>query len=126
MTPNSISCWRSRYNKVGWKRKKLKTPKSGRADHKGSTNQSQEGVKSTLDCCLLFKRNLMRRLRTDTLKVVCEVLGINKNSTVSSSVDRVKYEMSRDKGIRLRVKDLIQILCNSQPRFDPLFFLLRL
>jgi len=57
---------------------------------------------------------LTRRLRGDTLKVVGEVFGINKNSTVSSSIDRVKYEMRRDKGIRLRVKKLIKILSNSQ------------
>ena len=37
---------------------------------------------------------------TNTLKVVGEVFGVNKNSTVSSSVDRVKYGMSREKGIR--------------------------
>jgi len=57
---------------------------------------------------------LTRRLRGDTLKVVGEVFGINKNSTVSSSIDRVKYEMRRDKGIRLRVEKLIKILSNSQ------------
>jgi len=57
---------------------------------------------------------LMRRLRGDTLKVVGEVFGINKNSTVSSSVYRVKYEMRRDKGIRLRIEELIRILGNSQ------------
>ncbi len=50
---------------------------------------------------------LMRRLRGDTLKAVGEVVGITKNSTVSSIVDRVKCEMSRDKGIRLRVEKLI-------------------
>jgi len=57
---------------------------------------------------------LMRRLRGDTLKAVGEVVGINKNSTVSSIIDRVKYEMSRDKGIRLRVEKLIKTLSNSQ------------
>lgn len=57
---------------------------------------------------------LMRHLRGDTLKVAGGVFGINKNSIVSSSVDRVKYEMSRDKGIRLCVEELIQILSNSQ------------
>ena len=56
----------------------------------------------------------MRRLRGDTLKATGEVFGINKNSTVSSIVDRVKYEMSRDKGIRLSVEKLIRILGNSQ------------
>ena len=57
---------------------------------------------------------LVRRLRGDTLKVAGEVFEIHKNSTVSSSVDRVKYEMSRNKGMRLCVKELIQILSNSQ------------
>jgi len=57
---------------------------------------------------------LMRRLRSDTLKAAGEVVGINKNSTVSSIIDRVKYEMSRDKGIRLRVEKLIKTLSNGQ------------
>ena len=57
---------------------------------------------------------LVRRLRGDTLKATGEVFGINKNSTVSSIIDRVKYEMSRDKGIRLRIEKLIRILSNSQ------------
>jgi len=57
---------------------------------------------------------LMRRLRGDTLKEVGEVFEINKNSTVSSCVDKVKYEMNRDKGIKVRVEKLIQILSNSQ------------
>ena len=57
---------------------------------------------------------LMMRLRGDTLNLVGEVFGINKNSTVSSCVYRVKYEMSRHKGIRLRVEELIKILSNSK------------
>ena len=57
---------------------------------------------------------LMRRLRSDTLKAAGEVVRINKNSTVSSIIDRVKYEMRRDKGIRLRVEKLIKILSNGQ------------
>ena len=57
---------------------------------------------------------LMRRLRGDTLKVVGEVFGINKNSTVSSSVHKVKHEMRRGKSIRLRIEELIKILSNSQ------------
>ena len=40
--------------------------------------------------------------------------GIKKNSTVSSIVDRVKYEMSRDKGVRLRFERLIKTFSNSQ------------
>ena len=57
---------------------------------------------------------LMRRLKGGTLKAAGEVVGMNKNSTVSSIIDRVKYEMSRDKGIRLRVQKLIKTLSNSQ------------
>ncbi len=41
--------------------------------------------------------------------------GISKNSTVSSIIDRVKYEMSRDKGIKLRVEKLVKTLNNGQP-----------
>jgi len=44
-----------------------------------------------------------------------EVVGITKNSTVSSIIDRVKYEMSRDRGVGLRVEKQIKILSNSQP-----------
>ena len=57
---------------------------------------------------------LMRHLRSDTLKAAGEVVGINKNSTVSSIIDRAKYEMTRDKGIRLRVEKLIKSLSNGQ------------
>jgi len=57
---------------------------------------------------------LTRRLRGDSLKLVGEVFGVNKNSTVSSCIERVNYEMRRDKGIRLRVEKLIKTLTNSQ------------
>jgi chromosomal replication initiation ATPase DnaA len=63
---------------------------------------------------------LMRRLRSDTLKTAGEVVGITKNSTVSSIIDRVKYEMSRDQGIKLRVEKLIKTLNNGKRRSDPL------
>ena len=57
---------------------------------------------------------LTRRLRGDTLKVAGEPFGITKNSTVSSSIDRVKKEMKRDKAVSLRVEKLIEILSNTQ------------
>lgn len=57
---------------------------------------------------------LMRRLRGDTLKEAGEVFGISKNSTVSSSVGGVKQAMNRNKGIRVRVEKIIQILIKSQ------------
>jgi chromosomal replication initiation ATPase DnaA len=50
---------------------------------------------------------LTRRLWGDTLKVVDEVFGITKNSTVSSSIDRIKHGMRKDKGVNLRVDKLI-------------------
>jgi len=57
---------------------------------------------------------LMRRLRGDTLKEAGEIFGIRKNSTVSSSISGVKQAMDGNKGIKVRVEKLIQILSNSQ------------
>ena len=45
---------------------------------------------------------------------VGEVVGIKKNSTVSSIADGVKYEMSRDKRVRLRVEKPVKTLSNNQ------------
>ena len=43
---------------------------------------------------------------------------LDENATiylaVSSIIDRVKYDMSRDKGIRLRVEKLIKTVSNGQ------------
>jgi len=57
---------------------------------------------------------LMRILRSDTLKVVGEKLRIDKYSTVSSIVERVKYEMKVDKGLNKRIQNLAAIITNSQ------------
>ena len=57
---------------------------------------------------------LTRRLRGDTLKGVGEIFGINKNSTVSSIIDRARRGMRRDKGMRLRLEKLIKTLRNGQ------------
>jgi chromosomal replication initiation ATPase DnaA len=43
---------------------------------------------------------LIRHLRNDTLKQVGEQFGIEKYSTVSSIVERVKYEMKVDKSFK--------------------------
>ncbi len=56
----------------------------------------------------------MRRLKGDALKVADKVFGISKNSKLSNSIDRVKYEVRRDKGVRPRVEEPIKILSNSQ------------
>jgi chromosomal replication initiation ATPase DnaA len=57
---------------------------------------------------------LMRRLRGDTLKEAGKVFGIRKNSTVSSSISGVKQAMKRNKGIRVRIEKLIQILTEQR------------
>jgi len=51
---------------------------------------------------------LIRRLRNDTLKHVGEEFGIEKYSTVSSIVERVKYEMKADKGLKNRIQNIAE------------------
>jgi putative transposase len=57
---------------------------------------------------------LIRHLRNDTLKQVGEQFGIEKYSTVSSIVERVKYEMKADKGLKKWVQDLAEKITKSQ------------
>ena len=57
---------------------------------------------------------LIRRLRGDTLKGVRKAFGIDKNSTISSVIERVKREMRKNKNINKRVKNLKDILVKSQ------------
>jgi putative transposase len=57
---------------------------------------------------------LIRRLRNDTLKMVGAQFAIEKYSTVSSIVERVKYEMKVDKGLNRRVHDLTEKIVKSQ------------
>ena len=57
---------------------------------------------------------LIRHLRNDTLKHVGEQFGIEKYSTVSSIVERVKYEMKVDKGLKIRVQNLTEKITKSQ------------
>ena len=56
----------------------------------------------------------MRRLRGDTLKDAGKMFGIDKNSTVSSSLGRVKSEMKKNRDIRGHVEELIQIVSKGQ------------
>ncbi len=49
---------------------------------------------------------LIRRLRNETLKQVGDQFGIEKYSTVSSIVERVKHEMDVDKELNNRVQKL--------------------
>ena len=57
---------------------------------------------------------LMRRVRNDPLKQVGEQFGIEKYSTVSSIVERVKHEMNVDKGLKNRVQKLVEKIDKSQ------------
>ena len=57
---------------------------------------------------------LIRRLRGDTLKMVGEVFNIEKNSTVSSVVERVKIELKKDKAMRGRVEKVTNIISKGQ------------
>ncbi len=57
---------------------------------------------------------LIRHLRNDTLKQVGEQFGIKKYSTVSSIVERVKYEMKVDKGLKKRIQNLAENITKSQ------------
>lgn len=57
---------------------------------------------------------LIRRLRNDTLKQAGEQFGIDKYSTVSSIVERVKHEMNIDKGLKNRVESLYEKIIKSQ------------
>ena len=56
---------------------------------------------------------LIRYLRNDPLKQVGEQFSIEKYSTVSSIVERVKYEMKVDKELKKRVKRLIDKITKS-------------
>ncbi len=56
-------------------------------------------------------------MSTGCSRAYCEKDGVDTkclSTTIGWRGDRVKYEMTRDKGIRLRVEELIQILSNSQ------------
>jgi REP element-mobilizing transposase RayT len=57
---------------------------------------------------------LIRHLRNDTLKQVGERFGIDKYSTVSSIVEKVKHEMKRDKRLKKLVQNLAERIAKSQ------------
>ncbi len=57
---------------------------------------------------------LMRRLRGDTLKEVGEFFGINRNSTISSVVERLKTEIKKNRKLKKRIENLSAELIKSQ------------
>jgi len=57
---------------------------------------------------------LARHVRNDTLRSIGRQFHIEKYSTVSSIVEKVKYEMRVDKGLKKRVQNLAAKITNSQ------------
>ncbi|SPD71718.1 hypothetical protein PITCH_A100002 [uncultured Desulfobacterium sp.] len=53
-------------------------------------------------------------MRNEPLKQVGKQFGIEKYSTVSSIVERVKHEMNVDSGFKKRVQTLIKQIDKSQ------------
>ena len=57
---------------------------------------------------------LIRLLRSDTLKEAGEIFGIDKNSSVSSVVERLKLEIQSNKNLKKRIESLRKKLLKSQ------------
>ncbi len=57
---------------------------------------------------------LARRLRGDTLKEIGKDFGIERYSTVSSVVERMKVGIEKNELLRKRVNHLISIISKSQ------------
>lgn len=57
---------------------------------------------------------LIRRLRGEKLEEIGSQFGISKYSSVSSAIEKMKREISADRKLRMRVKNIEQTLHNSQ------------
>lgn len=57
---------------------------------------------------------LVRRLRGEKLEEIGRRFGISKYSSVSSAIEKMKREMSMDRKLRMRVKNIENRLLNSQ------------
>ena len=57
---------------------------------------------------------LTRRLRNDTLKEVGGQFNIKKSSSVSSIVERMKSGVKADRGLRMRIEELVEAIIKSQ------------
>jgi len=57
---------------------------------------------------------LIRRLRGGTLKEAGKIFGIEKNSTVSSVIERPKLEIERNKNLNKRIGSLRAKITKSQ------------
>ena len=56
---------------------------------------------------------LIRRLRGEKLEEIGRQFGISKYSSVSSAVEKMKSDISADRNLRVRVKNIERILYNS-------------
>ena len=57
---------------------------------------------------------LLRRLRGEKLEEIGRQFGISKYSSVSSVIEKMKRDISADRRLRMRVKNIEKTLCNSQ------------
>ncbi len=57
---------------------------------------------------------LTRHLRNDTLKEVGLQFNIRKSSSVSSIVERMKSGLKADRGLRMRIEELVESIIKSQ------------
>ena len=57
---------------------------------------------------------LLRRLRGEKLNDIGRQFGISKYSSVSSVIEKMKREMSTDRRLRMKVKNIEKTLSNSQ------------
>ncbi len=57
---------------------------------------------------------LVRRLRGERLEEIGRQFGISKYSSVSSVIEKMKRDMSADRKLRVRVKNIEKTLYNSQ------------
>ena len=57
---------------------------------------------------------MIRDLRNDTLKQLAEQSGIEKYGTVCRFLERVKYPMKADKGLKKRIQNLAEKTSKGQ------------
>ena len=67
---------------------------------------------------------LIRRLRGEKLEEIGRQFGITKYSSVSSAIEKMKRDISADRNLRMRVKNIEQTFYNSQQQMTPFFFFL--
>ncbi len=57
---------------------------------------------------------LMRKLRRDRLRRICEQFQMEKYSSASSVIERMKERLSRDKKLKNRIKEITELTTKSQ------------